>query len=423
MFNSEIDESSSDSTKTDSKGSLNLLEICSEQKKCNEKGRVAGGKDLSPAPSIESKSSSLLPSLSLAETTLEGPLDQASGKSDAETLEEIEKHVQELIAKNQPDHAERFAEYSSRFKSRATVQGISADEQLKTYSLLEKLMQGSDGASPLLDDSSRSLLAVEFMYHAADPSTVDQGDWNTCSVATIEGQMYSKHPSMIADLVQQIALTGEFRALDGKVINVGDQSVLSLWDIKQHPPINGDRTLVSQLFQVTALNDIGQRGELGGFTGKSVHYIEAGDGSMVVLEDGSTDEFRGNNAQTIQNELSRLSGEPSPLVLINVNKDHGKNKGVIHFDTEEQFKTELQKLKDNKNLPVILSLYGNLPPFSDPESKGHVVSVSDIRQNAIGTFDIYVDNQWGKGDTGSDGWYPLTQIYNATFLPESAKTA
>ncbi|MBX9772643.1 MAG: hypothetical protein K2X29_14795, partial [Candidatus Obscuribacterales bacterium] len=331
------------------------------------------------------------------------------------SLDSAEKQVQDLVAKFQPDQAARFADYSKSFRDRATAEGISSEEQAKMFSSIEKLLQApEDGA--MIDSSRRALMAVEFMYHAADPSTIDQGDWNTCSVNTIEQRMFSKYPAKLAEMVEQVALTGQWKSTDGKMINIGDKDVMAIWEAKQHPPLNGDRTLVSQLIQVTALNDIGQRGELGGFKGKDVHYVEIGGGESVVIQEGeAAAEFKGNSAGTMQRELSRLTGETEPVILVNVDKDKGKNTGVTHFETQDQMLTELQELKDKNDFPAILSVYGNLPPFSDPGTEGgHVVSVTDIRKNPDGTVDLFIDNSWGKGETGCDGWYPLTQVFTST---------
>ncbi len=329
-------------------------------------------------------------------------------------LDNAENEIRDLLAKSEPSFAARFAEYSENFRTRAEAQGLDKAEQLDTYASLNKLLQEAKKDAPL-SEQNRALIALEFMYHAADPSTVDQGDWNTCSVASIESRMFAKYPSRVADLVQQVALTGEYHAPDGKIINVGDSSVLSLWTAGPHPPLNGDRTLVSQLFQVTALNDLGQRGELGRYYGKTVHYVEAGSEAFVIQEGAAGPEpFYGNSSESIQKELSRLSGEKEPCVLINFDKDHGINDGVIHFKTEQEFQNELQKLKDKNELPAILSVYGNLPPFSDPDVRGHVVSISDLRQKPDGSFELYLDNQWGKGEEGADGWYSLNQIFLAT---------
>ena len=367
-------------------GNLNLLELSSD--KAAEPFKIAG---------ID-----LLPHLSISDMQSSNP-------------DSSEKHVQDLVAQFQPEQAERFKQYSDNFKTRSNSLGISEEEQTKTFDSLEKLLQTSEKDGALMSDSNRALLAVEFMYHAADPSTIDQGQWNTCGASTIEERMFARFPSKVADMVQQVALTGEWKAPDGKMINVGDKDVLSTWMAGQHPPIDGDRTLVSQVFQVTALNDLAQHGELDGYKGLNAHYAELNGEAMVLMEgEDQPGPFQGITSESIQRELSRLSGDADPLVLINTAKDHGANKGIIHFDSQEQFKAELERLKNANDFPAILSVYGNQPPFNDPYSAGHVVSVSDLRQNPNGSFDVYIDNQWGKVFEGADGWYPLDQIYRST---------
>lgn len=406
MDRAETHERDMDSCQNAMADRLSFLELCSDQKANGSRKEKLSKADASTV---------ILPDLAISDL----PADKRNEVSDRETvarLDSLEKQVQDLVAKQQPSQSTRFVEYSNSFKTRSTAQGLSTEEQLATYSSLRKMLEaGGDG--PVMNESSRSLMAVEFMYHAADPSTIDQGDWDTCGVTTIEERMFAKHPSRVADMVQQVALTGEWKAADGKMINVGDKTVLSLWAPVQHPPLNGDRTLVSNLFQVTALNDIGQRGELGGFEGKNVHYMEANGASLVLHEgDDQAGAFQGISSQTIQMELNRLSGETIPHVLINSAKDHDANKNVIHFKSQEQLSSHLQELKDSNDLPAILSVCGSLPPFNAPYSQGHVVSISDIRQAANGAAEVYVDNQWGKGDSGCDGWYPLNEIFKSTSM-------
>ncbi|MBX9720179.1 MAG: hypothetical protein K2X81_02195 [Candidatus Obscuribacterales bacterium] len=351
----------------------------------------------------------------LSEQKSEGTGNQSKGESEEDKIAGTQRNVSDSIGKISPQTAALFDKYSKQFADRAVAQGIKTDEQLKVYKSLEQMVQAPDNSGAKMSLVNRAMVALDFMYHAADPSTIDQGIHDTCSVSTIEEQMFVRQPSKVADLVAQVLLKGNWRAGDGKTIEIDEGSLVPGTEESSHPPTDGQRSLVSQIFQVTVLNDIAQRGELGGYLGQSVRYCENDGHSFVQLsKDRPAGEFLGISDDVMQAELSRLSSEKFPSVFINSERDHGTFRDVSHFNSPEQFQVGLSKMKAENELPAIIGVYSNLPPFSDPGGGGHVLCITDIRKDADGSYKVFVDNQWGKVGAGSDGWYALNDIFNAT---------
>lgn len=362
-------------------------------------------------------------------------LDEKDQSKDS-AVEKEEGRLLDALNEFNPEIAEEFDKLSAQFKERASQQDISEEAQLATYKSLQKMISNPEISEAKVGQTERMKAALEFMYHAADPSTIDQGTHGTCNVSTIEHRMISKYPEKVADLLAQVSLTGKWTAPDGKIIDIDDQSLVPGDEERHYPPQNGNRSFASQIFQVTALNDLGQRGELFGSDGKPVHYFqdirdESSDLNSVRLygdylkfdKSGELAEFRGVKDDTTQKELSRMTGETAPHVIVNIEKDRGRGEGVIHINSEQKLLNELLQLKGSPNkendLPAILAVFTWKPPFNQDPGVAHVISISDLRQTSDGNWQVYLDNQWGKSSgwgkpDGNDGWYPLSEIYEAS---------
>ncbi|HEY9755984.1 MAG TPA: hypothetical protein V6C97_12530 [Oculatellaceae cyanobacterium] len=139
--------------------------------------------------------------------------------------------------------------YVVDFENRADKDGLSPKEVADTYKQAERLLEAKD--DQLLPEEQRQRLAAEVILHAAHPNEIDQGYYNTCNVTCLEKLIYSKHPSDAAKLVADVALTGQYRAKDGTVVNLEPTPHN---DSKKYPPALGTRDHASEIFQVTAVN-------------------------------------------------------------------------------------------------------------------------------------------------------------------------
>ncbi len=354
-------------------------------------------------------------------------LSEGLSKSRINTADQL---IHAAIAQSDPELAGVYSKSSEQFKERASIAGLSHEEQANTYEALAEMVDKSQ-TSCKLDRITRTMLALDFMFHAGNPSNIDQGKHGTCSAATIEQRMLTKYPSRVADLVRQVSIEGKWTAPDGKNIHIDDRSLLPGTEEQYHLPADGQRSLMSQIFQVTALNDLSQRGEISRYDGQILQYcqgVKDPDSDLASVQNwgeylrdersGEISEFYGLKGEAIQKELSRMSGETEPHVFVNIEKDGGRQQGVIHIDSEAKFLSELLKLKGStqldSDLPAIVEVNINREPFSENNHKrwnGHVVSISDLKQAEDGRWQLFLDNQWGEN---RDGWYPLSVIYEAT---------
>jgi len=127
---------------------------------------------------------------------------------------------------------------------------ITALEAEQSFKHLERLLTTESEAGLTLED--RQILAQQVVAQMAVPTRTDQGQFNTCNVTTVECRLYSRHPSMPARMVTDLALTGQYTAGDGTnvKIDVGAKDERS----KDVPVPDGFRSYASQLFQVCAVN-------------------------------------------------------------------------------------------------------------------------------------------------------------------------
>ncbi|MBX9771316.1 MAG: hypothetical protein K2X29_08085, partial [Candidatus Obscuribacterales bacterium] len=107
----------------------------------------------------------------------------------------------------------------------------------------------------------------QVLNHASNPTTVDQGSHPTCNVATVEHRLYSRHPELVAQMVADAALNGNYVTASGANIaltrlpkgikpELESQQSLKLQRQRQLQTIkvDGARDWSSQLVQTILVN-------------------------------------------------------------------------------------------------------------------------------------------------------------------------
>ncbi len=306
------------------------------------------------------------------------------------------------------DPAERakFEADMARFEARARERGLSPEEVSKTYGEIGKLMEATTGAVP---ENRRIQLAQQVMSQAADPRIIDQGDKNTCNVTAVEAMIYTTDPSKAANLVTQVALTGKYTDPEGHTVTIDKKSLQPDAQAKNHPPIDGERSFATQLFNVTAVNLAYQREGI-----KRQYQQERPDRS----DPDDAGERLYDTSKRPPKEIARepdldddqiveayrgITGRSTDTVMIDAaNYVTGPGNKVDKVGTEADLNTKLAELKAQGKLPVIIGVNSAVEPFySDSgggaaggSGGGHVVTVTDYNPGPPPT--VAVDNQWGS---------------------------
>jgi YD repeat-containing protein len=81
---------------------------------------------------------------------------------------------------------------------------------MDTYKHMTRLVNNSEGGKPIYDAQTRAKLAENFLYHAADPTTIEQGSTGTCWWESSYAVAFERRAQHMARFVTDIALTGAY---------------------------------------------------------------------------------------------------------------------------------------------------------------------------------------------------------------------
>jgi YD repeat-containing protein len=113
---------------------------------------------------------------------------------------------------------ERVQKLLKEFEERAAQSNMPESERALFYQQVNRMLSEQPGA--VLSQAERANLAEQVINHAAHPTTVDQGQNNTCNVTTVENRLYTREPSKIAQIVADASLTGKYTTASGETIDL-----------------------------------------------------------------------------------------------------------------------------------------------------------------------------------------------------------
>lgn len=165
-------------------------------------GGVAGGEGGYVSDSVEAARQSLLDTM--GGQTSQERRDRFSGMMTEFERRMGDRALQRITAGHDPDKVHKEIE--------ATISG--------TYDQLNELVSTPQGAGEVYNQQMRTFLAENFMLHAADPATYNQGNHGSCWMqsGTIANG-WTNHADGLARFVKEVSLTGKFSspwANDGK---------------------------------------------------------------------------------------------------------------------------------------------------------------------------------------------------------------
>jgi len=161
---------------------------------------------------------------------------------------------------------EREAKVQQQYEKEYEAKGMSPDQAAKeaekkahseikdTYTNVEKLLEHNPKAK--VNDKDRVELAEQVMKHAADPSTISQGDYGTCAAAVVESRTFTKDPASASKLITEVATTGQYTRPGKEPIVLDKESLKKQGNstLKESDGKDNKRDFASQLFEVTAIN-------------------------------------------------------------------------------------------------------------------------------------------------------------------------
>jgi hypothetical protein len=342
-------------------------------------------------------------------------------------------------------------------QARVGNESLSRQELTGVFSEVNKLMMTD---SPYMSAKERTSVAVGILHHTGE-GRIDQGVHSTCNVTVLQNIAFDQRPSLAAEMITTAALNGEWKAGDGKVIKIPKDSMKPGWEEEIFPPKDGLRSHASQIFQVVALNDVGQREKepleyvqkpqpvTSLFYALGQQFLPASEYWMPngyeVWRDGKGQEtqFAGLTGRQIQEESKRLFGDKfetisykSPYEWLShpwsgSEDDYKHNKMV---ESEEGLRQTLAQLDSEKKMPVVVAVNGEMVMKGYDTSEyiaygvralirpiktlheyidsklgvaNHVVTVTKFDK---ANDRVYVKNSWGSTQ---DGWVSVKELWKA----------
>lgn len=305
--------------------------------------------------------------------------------------------------------------YKRQGLSEKDAKAKASKEYLQTYKSLKEFaaVPDLDCTTPITGEE-RFRVALQLMHQIAVPTDISQGYHKTCNVTTVEVRTAMRRPHLYVSMVASIATNGEFTAADGTKVPLTKQSLRPDDESKAAQPVDGQRSLASQYFQVGAVNLYYQKHM------PSVVYEQGTKDGTRPEDTGERLEARipvpfvpvaqllkrGPNlsADEIVEIGNALSGESDKRWYIRV-PDSDTKGSTISVRTERELQQQLELAKREGRLPITIEIHtGSNPFFGDSgagaaggSGGGHVVNVVDYYPGTPPR--ITIDNQW---DTASD---------------------
>lgn len=333
----------------------------------------------------------------------------------------------------------QFHSDMTKLEQRGKTDQIKPEELAKTYQNVSRILE-YNGSSPT-DAASRAVAARQIINEAADPTSVDQGYHNTCTVTSIGNRLYTRTPSDVAKVIADVVTTGEFKTADGTVVKVSPVNLAGEYESMKVPPEGDRRSYAGQIFQTTAESIAWQ--QVSKEKGIDWRYEQRepdpnrnppDTGERVVDYKKNPPEVVNNNAgvpaeagalvpDRVVKVSNAITGRNETDVLLEADQLSGKDNTTL-IESEQALKDKLAELKKAGKLPVMLSVYTDNEPFKTDTGStdaggfggGHVLNITDYDPT---TGTVSIDNQWGENlDHTGKRALSSKQVFAAMQLPK-----
>ncbi|HEY9760209.1 MAG TPA: hypothetical protein V6C97_33945 [Oculatellaceae cyanobacterium] len=397
----------------------------------------ASGRDVTDKPSIASK---------LKLSIEQQPLlqDKQTSVTERHTAAAVRKERENLLslAKAHRYNTNEFAKRMDEFEARVP-KDITVADVADTYKSVSRLLDEHSKTPPLTSLDERLALARQILAQAAEPGIISQGMHNTCSVASIESVVYTRHPEKAAAMLADLALTGKFTGAYGTQLQMNphpkdfqgkDYSVMR----------DGERSYASELFQLAAVNllyrELPKQGDLRyeqSYVPSEKHSQETGEG-LYKYDSGKREKVANNPLilpfayRDVEYGITGIEEKTSLLGNAKYLKPVSKeleclSDSVAMFTSEEDLEKQLADIKARKGFPVIISVNTGNEPFvhDNPASAAlpgnqHAVTIRDYLPGDPSK--VLFNNEWHRKDNHDTLQTAVTvhELYLSTFTPKDS---
>jgi len=367
-------------------------------------------------------------------------------------MQEFESRMRQMEKTYEKQLAVEFADSWIFNPSPAEIAGLARERARKevaaTYGEIIRLLNNGDHAQ--VSEADLTHAARDLMRQAANPSMVDQGQHNTCNVASLESQFYATHPSAVARVVADVAVSGTFTARSGAISEPRLSDLLPDSEAQADDPSGKGRSFASQLFQITAVNiyysgksfvdakgrktiryeqdefDAGIHRD----TGERLIHLTKVPPEPVKGGDGKPMAGTGVGADEIAYIREEITGQKDFHTITHVDRDKTNYQHkTLEIKGQEDLKDALESAQKEGRLPIIVEVNTRNEPFYTDSGAGaaggsgswHLLLVTDFD---AGTRRVQIDNQWGEAadHNTKERAIPLHELYVAMRDPDNPES-
>jgi hypothetical protein len=305
---------------------------------------------------------------------------------------EVQAAASELSEKakiciNDGERRGNFLSDLNRFEEQAQLRGV--DDAKIAQSLHELSALLSCRQNSYLKADARVALGEQLLHNLAYPRATDQGSHDTCGATAAEVVLSARHPDRLANLLRQIADTGEYTTALGLVVRPSAQSLIPDSEAGGFDPYDADsdgvRSFAAQLIQTVGIDSI--------YAASNHNQLyESRDSQEYVVnrDTGEKTSFKGLEDPEVEEMLRQISGVEL--------KAYSKDK---QFNSPDSLRKVLQKLETAGAFPVVFSVdMLKDGPFLEQYHEdragldygGHYVTIWDIDSKN----NVMIDDQFGR---------------------------
>ena len=327
---------------------------------------------------------------------------------------------------------------------------------------IEEITRCYERMSKAIDNSASekvenlSMLCWHLLLDLSDPSQINQGNHNTCALASLQSYLSIRHPFIVCNVVLD-AWNDSLTLPGGRHIIIGEKDLAPDREARFFRPGAHYRSYSSQVFQIAAANIYWQAQSTDPRGTKvpvgSIRYVQncfdmpnnskdTGESLLICWADNIVEQVVSDDSLfpasgpcfTMEaiNGAYKLITQMNDAPLLLAHKSRRCHKPVISFSDEASLKNILTELKASGQLPAIISLnmssevlnpkkgmlvvkdnkllYASVQ--SNSPNQWHVLCVSDFDALRDG---IALDNFWGPGSDYLDKHLSLHELWSSSF--------
>lgn len=352
--------------------------------------------------------------------------------------------------------AELIETCMSRFEQNKKCE---TEEIARSYKILSEAIDNSQTEK----SENPSMLCWHLLLDLSDPSQINQGNHNTCALASLQSYLAIKHPSIICKVVLD-AWNGRLVLPGGRQIIIDERNLTPDREARIFRPGAQYRSFASQVFQIAAANiywqaqstdprgmkvPVGSLRYVQDYSNLPNYSKDTGERLLIYWADNIVEQVVADDllfpasgpCLTMEciNDAYKLITQMNDAPLLLAHKSKRCHKPVISFSDEASLKNILSELKASGQLPAIISLNmssevlnpkkgmlvlkdNKLVYASVQNNSAHQWHVLCINDFDAGTDAIALDNFWGPSSDYLDKNLSLHDLWSSSFAPNNGKS-